>query len=75
MSRSIWTRCEGSSRLRAIEADAWRVVESQHIVSTRKLVDSDAEQAVLEELIDRVKPPMPVGDGFACCPRPSAIRH
>ncbi len=65
MSRSIWTRCEGSSRFRAIDADAWRVVESQHIVSTRKLVDSDAEQAVLEELIDRVKPPMPAGEGFS----------
>ncbi len=65
MSRSIWMRCEGSSKFRAIDVDAWRVVESQHIVSTRKLTDSDAEQAVLEELIDRVKPPAPEGDAFA----------
>ena len=41
--------------------DAWRVVEAQHLVSTRKLVDSDPEQALLEELIDGVKPPAPSG--------------
>jgi hypothetical protein len=33
------------------------VVEAQHQVSTRKLVDSADEQALLEQLIDRVKPP------------------
>lgn len=65
MSRSIWMRCEGSSKLRALDAEVWRVVESQHIVSTRKLVDSDAEQALLEELIEKVKPPMPPGPAFA----------
>jgi len=32
------------------------VVEAQHQVSTRKLVDSAAEQALLEELIDNAKP-------------------
>ena len=34
------------------------------MVSTRKLVDSDAEQRLLEELIDRVKPPMPPDPEF-----------
>jgi hypothetical protein len=33
------------------------VVEAQHQVSTRKLVDSTEEQILLEEMIDRVKPP------------------
>jgi hypothetical protein len=33
------------------------VVEAQHQVSTRKLVASAEEQELLEELIDRVKPP------------------
>jgi hypothetical protein len=33
------------------------VVEAQHQLSTRKLVDSADEQMVLEELIDGVKPP------------------
>jgi len=39
-------------------------VEAQHQVSTRKLVDSAEEQALLEELIDRVKPPDRTGGRF-----------
>src|SRR5688572_23367791 len=57
MSSSIWTRCAGDSELRPLHLSPWRVVEAQHQVSTRKLVDSAEEQALLEELIDRVKPP------------------
>lgn len=39
-----------------------RVVEAQFRNSTRKLVDSDEEQAVLEELLDsRAKMPVPAG--------------
>ncbi|MGH7283208.1 MAG: RES family NAD+ phosphorylase [Polyangiaceae bacterium] len=65
MSRSIWTQCAAKFSFRALAFDAWRVVESQHITSTRKLVDSDSEQALLEELVDRVKPPAPAGKKFA----------
>jgi len=54
-------QCEGDSEIRALRLVAWRVVESQHEVSTRKLVRSAAEQELLEELIDRVKPPARVG--------------
>jgi hypothetical protein len=61
MSSSIWTRCAGDSELRALALSPWRVVEAQHQVSTRKLVDSAEEQALLEEMIDRVKPPVLVG--------------
>ena len=57
MSSNIWTRCAGDSELRALRLSPWRVVEAQHQVSTRKLVDSAEEQALLEELIDRAKPP------------------
>ncbi len=57
MSSSIWTRCAGDSELRSLRLSPWRVVESQHQVSTRKLVDSAEEQVLLEEMIDRVKPP------------------
>ena len=57
MSSSIWTRCAGDSEIRELRLLPWRVVESQHQVSTRKLVDSIAEQEVLEQLIDRAKPP------------------
>lgn len=38
-------------------------MEAQHLVSTRKLVDSAAEQVLLEELIERAKPPAVVGVG------------
>lgn len=64
MSSSIWTQCAGDSRLRALRVDAWRVVEAQHQVSTRKLVDTAAEQSLLEDLIDGVKPPDPTGGGL-----------
>ncbi len=57
MSSSIWTRCAGDSELRVLHLSPWRVVEAQHQVSTRKLVDSAEEQQLLEELIDGVKPP------------------
>ena len=57
MSSSIWTQCAGTSEIRALRLDPWRAVEAQHQVSTRKLVDTADEQVLLEELIDRVKPP------------------
>jgi RES domain-containing protein len=57
MSSSIWTQCEGRSRLRRLAGEPWRAVESQHLFSTRKLVDSDLEHQLLEELIDAGKPP------------------
>jgi hypothetical protein len=56
MSSNIWTRCAGRSRVGALAGEAWRVVESQHLFSTRALVDSDAEHQVLEELIEGQKP-------------------
>jgi hypothetical protein len=54
-------QCEGDSEQRPLRVVAWRVVESQHEVSTRKLVDSAAEQSLLEVLIDTVKPPLSTG--------------
>lgn len=57
MSSDIWTLCEGPSEIRALSLQPWRVVESQHQVSTRKLVDTLDEQALLEVLIDGAKPP------------------
>lgn len=64
MSSPIWTRCAGNSRVRALEARPWRLVEAQHLTSTRKLVDSAEEQALLETLIERAKPPVPAGPEF-----------
>lgn len=59
MSSSIWTACAGGSELRPLAVEAWRVVEAQHQIATRRLVATDAEQQVLEELIERMKPPEP----------------
>ena len=58
MSSSIWTRCAGASEIRPLRLMPWRAVEAQHHISTRKLVDSRAEHELLEDLIDRVKPPL-----------------
>ena len=57
MSSDIWTQCAGRSEIRELRLTPWRVVESQHQVSTRKLVDTLEEQALLEALIDGAKPP------------------
>ena len=39
---------------------AWRAVEAQHLVSTALLVDTLAEQQVLEKLLEGSKPPVPL---------------
>ena len=41
------------------------MVEAQHVVSTRKLVDSLEEHEVLEQLIEASKPPLPDEKEFA----------
>jgi hypothetical protein len=64
MSQSIWTQCAERFEPQRIAGPAWRAVESQHVTSTRKLVDSDDEQQVLEALIDDAKPPWPLGRRF-----------
>jgi hypothetical protein len=62
MSPSIWTRCAGPSETRRLTGRFQRAVEAQFRNSTRKLVDSDEEQRVLEELLDaRAKLPVPAG--------------
>lgn len=58
MSSTIWTRCAGSSEIRLLRSRPWRAVEAQHQVATRKLVDSSEEQALLEDLLERRKPPL-----------------
>ena len=63
MSPSIWTRCAGPSRVRPLAGTFRRVVEAQFRNSTRKLVDSDAEQVLLEELLDTFAK-LPVPEGF-----------
>jgi hypothetical protein len=64
MSSSIWTRCGGRSNARRLACEPWRVVEGQRIISTRSLVDSDAEHLLLEEMLDASKPAAPAGAEF-----------
>ena len=66
MSRNISTlfAARASAVVRRLGGKAWRVVEAQHVISTRKLVDSAEEQEILEGLIDDAKPPLPEGEEF-----------
>lgn len=60
MSSHTWTRDALRSEQRLIEGPAWRLVEAQHIVSTLSLVDSLDEQSVLEDILEKTKPQIPV---------------
>lgn len=53
---NIWDLCEGKRFIKAITAEPWRVVEAQHVLSLRDLVDSQEEHALLEDLIETSKP-------------------
>ena len=59
MSSPIWTPAALRSEARPAKGSGWRLVEAQHRVSTMKLVDTLEEQALLEEEIERTKPPAP----------------
>jgi hypothetical protein len=48
-----------SSEARYRSEIIWRIVETQHTASTMKLVDTLAEQDLLEEIIEESKPPVP----------------
>lgn len=56
MSFTTWTPAAVSSEARRWRGSAWRMVESQHIAATMKLVDTREEQDLLETLLDRSKP-------------------
>jgi hypothetical protein len=59
MSSSIWTPAALSSEAKSARGRCWRVVESQHHVSTAKLTDTAEEQNRLEDLLEASKPPIP----------------
>lgn len=56
----IWETCEGATHLQPVSGTAWRLVESQEQIATLGYVDTLEEQALLEEMLDSVKPPYPV---------------
>lgn len=53
---TLWDVCEGSAHIHALSIKPWRVVEAQHILSARDLVDSREEHDVLEALLEDSKP-------------------
>jgi hypothetical protein len=56
---ATWTPAALSSETHRSAGTIWRVVEAQHIVSTMSLVDTIAEQHLLEQLLDASKPAVP----------------
>lgn len=61
MSSSTWTPHAVASESQPCDLTLWRAVEAQHVVATRALVDSLAEQEVLESVLETSKPPVPAG--------------
>ena len=59
MSSAIWTPGALWPERRRLSGPCWRVVESQHRVSTMKLVDTLEEQELLEVLVESTKPQVP----------------
>lgn len=55
----MWTSSELASEVCAYRGRVIRIVEAQHRISTNRLADNAADQAVLEELADEVKPQLP----------------
>ena len=58
MSFNTWTPHAVSSEAFSWSQTVWRIVEAQHIASTMKLVDDFDEQATLEILLEKSKPPI-----------------
>jgi len=58
---ATWTPIAVASEATRQRHRLWRAVEAQHLISTRLLVDSADEQALLERIIEGVKPAAPTG--------------
>lgn len=56
MVTDVWMKCDGISHVTSLNETAWRIVEAQDLLATRKLVDSIYEQNLLEEMIESTKP-------------------
>lgn len=59
MVSEIWRLCAGEKQVRPLQGWLVRLVESQEQVATLQLVDTLEEQALLEELLESSKPPLP----------------
>ena len=59
MALPIWIPDALRSEPAPLEKDYWRCVEAQHLVSTLRLVDDLEDQALLEDILEETKPPVP----------------
>lgn len=57
----VWATCEGLNHIDTISGTLFRLVESQEQVATLGYVDTLAEQTLLEEMLEQVKPSYPSG--------------
>jgi len=57
----IWAACREAVVPSRHQGELVRMVESQEQIATRALVDDLAEQALLEQMLERSKPPAPAG--------------
>lgn len=55
---NIWAECEGIKFQKYVNLEPWRMVEAQHISSSRDLVESAEEHDLLEKLLENSKPPI-----------------
>ncbi|WP_417316885.1 RES family NAD+ phosphorylase [Emcibacter sp.] len=55
----MWTADALSSEARPFRRDVWRVVEFQHRSATMRLTDTLEDQALLEDILEDSKPPLP----------------
>jgi hypothetical protein len=61
---NIWQQVQGEHHLTSLHLKPWRVVEAQHLLSTRHLVDSVEEHEILENLIESSKPKTPYNHNY-----------
>ncbi len=60
MPANTWTPIALASEISPWQGSGWRAVEAQHKVSTMSLVHGSlADQALLEDILEEVKPPIP----------------
>jgi hypothetical protein len=57
----IWQACKGSQHIGYLHGELFRLVESQEQIATMSYVDTLQEQALLEEMLESVKPSFPEG--------------
>lgn len=57
----LWESCASELKPGEISGSLLRIVESQEQVATTGLVDNLHEQSVLEDMLERTKPPKPAG--------------